>query len=775
MDGSTATARSSTENDQTDNTDSISPDVDLSNGAPPPSYEDNKFQSAISAWRNINLTSLVPDLDTTASDIVSHQRDALLSRKDLAQKTKDFRKLDDTAKLGEFKVLLKAYQTFIDLITNHGKTTSSAFLQLYSSISEAPDPYPLLEASVDALLLSEDTLPKLTAENEHLQKNITNLTSQLNASEHQLEEEREKREKLEHSRDSTLRDVESSWKAVIEEKQGNWEAKERSLEEKVESQDRLLNELKASYEVSQRLGHAGESDSSNRQMSASAAELEIVSSDLDRTSQRLAEVEARNEQLRVELAQLSSNSQRKADAEDDPLNARLRSENSSLIRKLDAAKLEKDTEVRKLDNRIRAIEKDTQSLQRENIEMRQRMHSWRDYPDIKRELEIFKSIEFSTLDDDETEESVEKETRADEEVDSTQSNGAIKDGKKDTLEQMLLARNKKLSNEMAVLRVSHQDLQQRLDSLQEIMSSTNAELERAQNLNATLEGDLERMQQEASSNFPTSAMSTTGTYSSRYPTSNYNANSFPRRGRASPTSSIISGFDPQGNSRSNLELIRAGEPAGGGSGILPMVQAQRDRFKQKNSRLEEEVSKQHGTISSLRQEIASLQKDNLNLYEKSRYVSTYNRGAQASSASAYTQSPQSTSIHVSDDTPSGLSTDRYRSAYEANISPFAAFRGRESARAYKRMSLPERMVFSITRIVLANRTSRNVFAGYCFALHILIFVMLYWMQTVDITRHASSLSQTAGALTAGAGALGDTPGADAQHGDWHQEGFQVDH
>ncbi|KAI4210845.1 MAG: hypothetical protein LQ351_006340 [Letrouitia transgressa] len=758
MDVSIATARSSTEHGQTDNADTISPDEDLSNGAPPPSYQDNKFQSAISAWRNINLTSLVPELDTTASDIVSHQRDALLSRKDLAQKTKDFRKLDDAAKLGEFKGLLKAYQTFIDLITNHGKTTSSAFLQLYSSISEAPDPYPLLEASVDALLLSEDTLPKLTAENEHLQKNITNLTSQLNASEHQLEKEREERRKLEDSQNSTLRDVESSWKAVIEEKQGNWEAKERSLEEKVESQDRLLSELKASYEVSQRLGHAGESDPSSRQISASAAELEIVSSDLDRTSQRLAEVEARNEQLRVELAQLSSNSQRKVDAEEDPVNARLRSENSSLIRKLDAARLEKDTEARKLDNRIRAIEKDAQSLQRDNNEMRQRMHSWRDYPDIKRELEIFKSIEFSTLDDDETEESIEKDDRPDEALDSTQSNGAVKDGKKDTLEQMLLARNKKLGNEMAVLRVSHQDLQQRLDSLQEEMSSTNAELERAQSLNATLEGDLERMQQEASSNFPTSAMSTTGT-----------------RGRASPMSSIISGFDPQGNSRSNLELIRAGEPAGGGSGILPMVQAQRDRFKQKNSQLEEEVSKQHGTISSLRQEIASLQKDNLSLYEKSRYVSTYNRGAQASSASSYTQSPQSTSIHVSDDTPSGLSTDRYRSAYEANISPFAAFRGRESARAYRRMSLPERMVFSITRIVLANRTSRNVFAGYCFALHILIFVMLYWMQTVDITRHASSLSQTAGALTAGAGTLGDTPGADAQHGDWHQEGFQVDH
>lgn len=49
----------------------------------------------------------MPELDDTASDIVTHQRDALVSRKDLAQKTKDFRKLDDSSKLTEFKVLLK--------------------------------------------------------------------------------------------------------------------------------------------------------------------------------------------------------------------------------------------------------------------------------------------------------------------------------------------------------------------------------------------------------------------------------------------------------------------------------------------------------------------------------------------------------------------------------------------------------------------------------------------------------------------------------------------
>ena len=362
-----------------------------------------------------------------------------------------------------------------------------------------------------------------------------------------------------------------------------------------------------------------------------------------------------------------------------------------------------------------------------------------------------------------------------------QVNGAPKEQGKDSLEKMLLARNKKLSNEMAVLRVSHQDIQQQLDSLQETLSKTNEDLERAQNLNATLETDLVKIQQEASNTFP-SSMSNAGTYASRY-----NASSFPRRGRASsPTSSIISGFDPANTSRSNMEAIKAGEPVGGRSGILPMIQAQRDRFKQKNSQLEEELSKQYTAVSSLRQEVSTLQKDNLNLYEKSRFVSTYNRGPSSTSASAYASSPHhQTTISASESTPSGLSLDRYHSAYEANLSPFAAFRGRESTRAYKRLSLPERVIFSITRMVLANRTSRNLFAFYCLALHMLVFVMLYWMHSVDVTNHASQLSEAAaGAVAGAAGAVGKA-GQDAAaaaggkggakaHGNWQQEGFIAD-
>ena len=307
-----------------------------------------------------------------------------------------------------------------------------------------------------------------------------------------------------------------------------------------------------------------------------------------------------------------------------------------------------------------------------------------------------------------------------------------------------------------MLRVSHQDLQEKLKVMQDELSNTNTELEKSRNLILDLENDLEKVQKEAANTFPTSTMSVAGTYASKFPQPTIGG----RRGRASsPTSSIISGFDPQVGPQNSTDSLRGGEAVGGGSGILPMVTAQRDRFKKKNSDLETELANTYQTISSLRTEVSSLQKDNLNLYEKTRYVSTFNRShtPQPNAASFY----PSASITSSSDAPSGLSLDRYRSTYEQNLSPFAAFRGRESARAFKRMSLPERVVYQITRMVLATRTSRNLFAAYCLALHWLVLGMLYWISSSNIERQISNLGDP------GASHVGHT---DA-NGDWVQDAF----
>ncbi|KIX07352.1 uncharacterized protein Z518_02005 [Rhinocladiella mackenziei CBS 650.93] len=705
-----------------------------------PGEGENKFQKAIAAWRGIDLSSLMPQLDSTASEIVAHQRDALLERKELAQKTKDFRKLEDAAKLTEYKALLKSYQTFIDLITGHGKTSSSAFLQLYQSLSEAPDPFPLLEASVDSLVASEDTVPKLTTENQQLLSRVNTLSMQLEGTERKLQEESKARRDAEAGTGTHVQEIEEKWEKVLEEKQNNWTAKEHALEEKIENQDRLLKELKASYEVSQRL-QDGSADAASSK--AATVELEMMSSELEKTSARLAEIEARNEQLRVDLARATSQNPQTNDIEDDPSFLRLQSENSSLLRKIESVRFERETDRRGWDSILRQAERQRSQLSSENEDLRAKVSKWSDYEDLKRELDTLRSIELSIGDEDDADESG--------------LNGAAENGSKQSLEQLLLARNKKLSNELTLLRVSHQDLHRQLEDLREELSRTHAELERSQKLSSTLENDLLRMQEEATNVPPSSGMSVAGTYVSRHPTGSM------RRGRASPTSSIISGYDTQPRTNT-LESLRAGEAVGGGSGILPMIQAQRDRFKQKNQELEEELSKTYATVNSLRQEVASLQKDNLNLYEKTRYVSAYSRGPTTTSSSSYSGAPGHTSVYTSDDATSS----RWKSQYEANISPFAAFRGREAARAYKRMSLPERIIFSLTRIVLATRTSRNLFAGYCLGLHVLVFLMLYWMGTADVDRNTVHLGEAAAAVAAG-GAGMRSP--DSHKPEWSQEHF----
>lgn len=288
--------------------------------------------------------------------------------------------------------MLIAYQTFIDLLTNQGKQSSSAFLQVYSSISEAPDPYPLLEASVDSLVLSEDTVPKLNSEKEHLQRSNNKLTSQLEDTERRLEEERTARKQLEDNQDTKIKGVEASWSAVLEEKTNNWEAKERSLEDKVENQERLLREIKASYEVTQRLGHDNDGSQDASRSTAQAAELEMVSADLEKTSLRLAEIEARNEQLRIDLAQAISQTRdtTSQSVEDDPAYQRLQSENSSLLRKLDSTRFDKDSALHTWESKTRQLERQSSQLASEKNELRRRLDQWADYDEIKRELEVIK-------------------------------------------------------------------------------------------------------------------------------------------------------------------------------------------------------------------------------------------------------------------------------------------------------------------------------------------------------------------------------------------------
>ncbi|KAJ6263617.1 hypothetical protein Dda_2185 [Drechslerella dactyloides] len=689
---------------------------------------ENAFQKAIAVWRSIDLSSLQKQLDAEASEIITNQRDDLVERKEVAQKTKDFRKLSDSDKLAEYKGLLKAYQQFIDHISNHRKSTESRFLNVYNHLSEAPDPYPLLEATIDSLVQSED-VSRLTSENNSLRTTVARLTSQNQNLESRIDDLKRESSRKDNEANRALEKAEEGFQAVLEERTANWEAKERSLLDKIEHQDRVLKEQKAHYEASLRMGKVSEGGDDEFRGGASLAELEIVSSDLERTTMRLTEMENRNEQLRAQLAQALTSQNAatgKSEQEQEDLDnevQRLETVNSNLIKKIDLLKAENETKLRDQERKERLLEREVDMIKKERTVLKDKVKAWSDYDEIKRELEVLKTIEFSTGDD-------EDDTHADE----TEVAGH---GKKESLEQLLLARNKKLGNELTVLRVSHQDLSSRLEDLQKQLDSTSKELSESRSLNNQLEDDLHRVQSQAS--FPNPAMSVAGTYTSRYPQSQ--AGHFgPRGGRVSPTSSIISGKSPQPGSFDQLRAANA-EPS---AGILPMLTAQRDRYKARNSQLEDELSRTQETVTSLRQEIASLQKDNLQLYEKTRYISSYNRpGASGPMKTG------AVGVHNNPTASSGLSLDRYRAAYEANLSPFEAFRTRESFRAFNRMGVLERVLFSMTKMVMKNRVTRNLFAGYCMFLHLLCIGVLYWAGMGE-TEKLGGLSMSAGDTVPGA-------------------------
>ncbi|KAF2857896.1 hypothetical protein K470DRAFT_222491 [Piedraia hortae CBS 480.64] len=623
-----------------------------------PGAESN-FHAAVAAWRSLQLGKLVPSLDAVAADLVNRSKDALLQRKELAQKTKDFRRLDDEAKLAGVKELLKAYQTYIDGLTGQNKTVQAAFMQVYEPLSDAPDPYPLLDASADAI----ERADRAEADRERLQQRVAKLDAHLEQRETELESERSNRQALEASQTAKAKEIEDSWSAVLKEKEDNWAAKEKSFTERAENQERLLKEIKANYEVSQRLERDANDEGRDRHADrAVQAELDILASDLEKANVRLVELETRNEQLRLELAQSAGHAA--PAVEDDPAFLRLRSENQSLRRKLESAAEKKKAESSSMENRIRTLEREIRTLEADRTALENKLSKWSNYDEIRRELEMLRDIE-----------------NIDEAEDT------------DNLERLLLTRNKKLNNDYTELRVSHNELQQRLGSLQEELSGRNMELEQARETMAKLELEVERSQQAATDAFETMSVA-----QSKFPKSVYGSRRAP-----SPTSSII-GIPPA-------------EPAQNPSSILPMVTAQRDRFKKRTGELELELQRQYQTVSSLRSEVASLQRDNLDLYEKTRYMSSY-RGATAQS------------------TGSAVNMDRYKSAYEQNISPFAAFRGRESARALKRLSFAERAIYQATKMVLATRTSRNLFAAYCIGLHLMVLALLYRIGSVDVERHS---------------------------------------
>lgn len=283
-------------------------------------------------------------------------------------------------------------------MTNSKKATESAFLSLYNSLSEAPDPYPLLEATIDSLVSATD-VNRLTEENNSLKTTIARLNNQVANLENTLQTTKSELRSREDDADKERSNVEEQWKGLLEERTMNWEAKEKVYGEKVADLEGLVRDLRASYEVAQRTG--GSQNDEELQSAGRLAELDVVSRDLERMTQRLAEVETRNEELRLELVKAKSDDHDLVSAQEledqKTETARHRSENLTLMRKVEVlesqindTQLDQKRKIEKLERLLDGITKDKDIL-------KEKLSKCADYEEVKRELEILKVREFKSV------------------------------------------------------------------------------------------------------------------------------------------------------------------------------------------------------------------------------------------------------------------------------------------------------------------------------------------------------------------------------------------
>ncbi|KAG2153772.1 CASP C terminal-domain-containing protein [Suillus bovinus] len=662
------------------------------------SAAEHNFSGALATWKDIKLQELQKTLDAQGIEIVDNQKESILGRKQLADRTKEFKKIPDDEKLNSFKGLLKAYQTEIDNLTKRSKVSENAFLNVYKVLAEAPDPYPLLEAAVDQTVKAteahalEAEVSRLRAENTELRQS----SSAFDASKRRVEQ-------LETRMDELVAQKESEINAAYDERMRNYEEREQDLHRQVALYRDQVRDLRLSNESNQAklFDHSQRQD---QEVISRLAEADMIMVDLERANSRVVTVEQRNEALRgeIEALRIGSESSERVRSLTTRL-AELESEYTRLESTVDVAR----SAAARSEERISEKAREADSARAEVEALKTKLKTYADYDEVKRELEILKYVEFAGLDPDDDWSSPDEDEDGVHLPNPNADKANAQHGK--SLEVLLATKNKRILEELTRFRILHTSLEASLKSTQDELADTHAELVKQQALCEKLETDLLAL--------------------------NTNNGSGPREESGENGESGISGLglefglrtkDAAGPSTTRSTPIPFTSSAD--TSILPIVTSQRDRFRQRNAELEEELRKHYHTISELRTEIKSLQSDNLKLYEKVRYMQSYRE--QGSVSQLDPLPPSSSSAFNGSGNVSGTGNGRdelgkWRTRYEEAMNPFEAFRGREATRAYEALNPVERGVLVLTRGIIGNRRARTAFIFYAAALHLLVVVTVY--------------------------------------------------
>ncbi|EPY83927.1 CCAAT displacement protein isoform a-like protein [Camelus ferus] len=361
--------------------------------------------------------------------------------------------------------------TDIDALSKRSKEAEAAFLNVYKRLIDVPDPVPALDLG-QQLQLKVQRLHDIETENQKLRETLEEYNKEFAEVKNQEVTIKALKEKI-REYEQTLKNQAETIALEKEQKlQNDFAEKERKLQETQMSTTSKLEEAEHKVQTLQTALEKTRTElfdlktKYDEEITAKADEIEMIMTDLERANQRAEVAQREAETLREQLSsanhslQLASQIQKAPDVE-QAIEVLTR---SSLEVELAA----KEREIAQLVEDVQRLQASLTKLPRGGhcccshctdeplihgskgpAQLEEKLKGQADYEEVKKELNILKSMEFAP------------------------SEGAGTQDAPRPLEVLLLEKNRTLQSENAALRISNSDLSGRLTSQSESAGSVS--------------------------------------------------------------------------------------------------------------------------------------------------------------------------------------------------------------------------------------------------------------------------------------------------------------
>ncbi|KAM4820605.1 homeobox protein cut-like 1 isoform 8-T8 [Thomomys bottae] len=406
-------------------------------------------------WKRFDLQQLQRELDATATVLANRQDESEQSRKRLIEQSREFKKSTPEDLRKQVAPLLKSFQGEIDALSKRSKEAEAAFLNVYKRLIDVPDPVPALDLG-QQLQLKVQRLHDIETENQKLRETLEEYNKEFAEVKNQEVTIKALKEKIREYEQTVKSQAETIALERGQKLQDDFAERERRLQEnqmcttsKLEEAEQKLHTLQTALEKT-RTELFDLKTKYDEESTAKADEIEMITTDLERANQRAEVAQREAETLREQLSsanhslQLASQIQKAPDVE-QAIEVLTRSslEVELAAKEREIAQLVED--VQRLQASLGKLRETSagqiaqleQQLSAKNSALKQleeKLKGQADYEEVKKELNILKSMEFAPSD-----------------------GAALQDAAK-PLEVLLLEKSRALQSENAALRVCNSDL-----------------------------------------------------------------------------------------------------------------------------------------------------------------------------------------------------------------------------------------------------------------------------------------------------------------------------